>query len=229
MDEKLYSWDAHSDQPHVIRNKAAKRKLYLRGAIGSLKTLLTGLALPLVAVPLAWPLAWTRRKPGPHTINGLGLCVNPDNPLPEKRPVSDSELQELVQDLAVNHLLIRLPLAEIENLDRYIDFIHQFSNKEIVVNILQDRRHIDSPAMLRDSLEKIFAGLQQRVKYFQIGNAVNRRKWAFVSLDEYLDFFATAQQLRDAHYPQLKLAGGCIIDFELPNFARSVLHGKAIR
>ena len=43
MSNSFYKWDKHSDQPHVLRDKAFKKSLYKRGAVGTVKTLLSGL------------------------------------------------------------------------------------------------------------------------------------------------------------------------------------------
>ena len=102
-----------------------------------------------------------------------------------------------------------------------VAFIKSFKDCDVLVNILQDRRHIEDPLLLHKSLNAIFKALNTTVTHFQIGNAVNRRKWAFVSLDEYFQFFSVAQKLSDQSYPSLQLIGGSIIDFEPPNFART--------
>jgi hypothetical protein len=219
--DPIYTWDAHSDQPHVINNKAAKRVLYRRGFIGSIKTALMTLFIPVLGVRLLF----SRHTRSGQTIDLLGLCVNIDTPLLEKTPVSHKDLWQLTQELATDNLQIRIPLADISNLQRYVDLVAGFEDKHILITILQDRQHIEDPSLLHRNLERIFAALHDRVSHVQIGNAVNRRKWAFVSLDEYFQFFSIAQQLRDQRYPRLKLLGSGIIDFELPNFIRSLFHG----
>ena len=216
----IYTWDAHSDQPHVIRDKRAKRALYRRGLVGSIKTLVTTFLLPIIAIRI---LTQSRTRTA-KVIDIFGLCVNIDTPLPEKIPVSNDELWQLTDDLGVENLQIRIPLCDIDNLQSYVELALGFEGKQLLITLLQDRQHIEDESLLRHSLQQIFDALHHRVTYFQIGNAVNRRKWAFVSLDEYLHFFSVAQQLRDQSYPHLRLLGGGIIDFELPNFVRSLFH-----
>jgi hypothetical protein len=94
---------------------------------------------------------------------------------------------------------------------------------------MQDREHIENKTLLVKHLRSVFLSFSPYAKTFKIGNAVNRRKWAFHSLDEYFVFFRTAQRLRDSEFPQVELLGGSIIDFELPNFARSLLHFYPIK
>ncbi len=95
--DPIYTWDAYSDQPHVINNKAAKRVLYRRGFTGSIKTALMTLFIPVLGVR---PL-FSRRMQTGQTIDLLGLCVNIDTPLPEKTPVSHKDLWQLTQELGL--------------------------------------------------------------------------------------------------------------------------------
>ncbi|NNC54565.1 MAG: hypothetical protein HKO07_02455 [Pseudomonadales bacterium] len=135
----------------------------------------------------------------------------------------------MVADLGLRDILLRIPLADIDNLQRYLALAKALASRRLVFNILQDRRHIEDPALLRQSLQKIFTKFSNFGQDFVIGNAINRRKWAFVSLEEYFDFFAVAQRLRDAEFPGLRMAGGAIIDFELPNFSRATKPNRAIK
>ncbi len=220
-DRPLYQWDHHSDQPHVISDKQAKRRLYRLGAIGSLKTLIVS----LLALPAAW-LVKRLQAPAtlPFSASEIGLCVNIESDLAEKTSLGTQQLVEAISELGATSLLIRIPLAKSAQLQPYLDLADQLSGYSLLFDILQDRKHIENPDLLRADLRNIFSQFGKFSQQFKIGNAVNRRKWAFTSLDEYFRFFATAQQIRDAEFPGLKLLGGGIIDFELPNFARSVLH-----
>ena len=233
MSYKLYEWDKYSDQPAVIKNKRMKRSLYLRGMAGSLKTFVSALILPAVGISV---LLTKKTLIGSDTAEqdfGIGLCVNPDVPLPEKHPINTDDLISQVETLGVSHLLLRIPLADIERLDEYLDLAKRLCAIEkqpsLLVNILQDRRHIEDPDLFTKSLRKVFSSFSGLTKNFQIGNSVNRRKWSFVSLDEYFRFFSVAQKLRNWEFPNMKLIGGNIIDFELPNFARSVFHLHKIK
>lgn len=222
----IYKWDVFSDQPEIIKNKTAKRQLYRLGAIGSIKTFLAA----LLVTPLAFFIFLLGKRTLKHSkINNIGLCINIDQPLPSKAAVTSSQLQQLTEELGVDNLLIRLPLADIENLQTHIDFIKTFKNKNLLINILQDRRHIENPSLLHTSLKNIFTALDGTCSTYQIGNAVNRRKWAFISLDEYFNFFHTAQHLQQQEFPHIKLIGASIIDFELPNFVRSLFHLQPIK
>ena len=225
MGNENYPWDSFSDQPHVIKNKAYKRSLYKRGALSSLKTFLFLPILPIISLRL---LFIEKYRIG-QKINNIGLCVNVTETPGDQTHVTDEQTVALVEELGIEDLLIRIPLSDIENLDTYITFIKRFKGKRLLINVLQDRRHVEDLDRLKQSLRKIFEALSEQTKVFQIGNAINRKKWAFISVEEYLHFFSVAQTLRDEQFPEISLLGGNIIDFEVPNFARSIFHRKKIK
>lgn len=225
-DNHIYPWDPYSDQPAVIRDRRLRRKLYRKGAVGTIKTFISGLLLPLLSIPLLYKKRCILRT---TSLNSIGLCVNIESTLPGKHSVSTEQLVAMIEELGVERLLIRIPLADIQNIDHYIKFIQNFREKNLLVSILQDRRHINDPALLARSLQTIFTELDGIVQYYQIANAVNRRKWAFTSLDEYFDFFAVAQKVKQTNFAHVKLLGASIIDFELPNFTRALFHLRPIQ
>ncbi|HIQ15246.1 MAG TPA: hypothetical protein EYH38_06715 [Leucothrix sp.] len=124
------------------------------------------------------------------------------------------ETKALIDELRVENLLIRVPLSDIKNVQAYIEFAEQFSDKNILINILQDRQHIEDLDLLYQSLDKVFQQFSHLTTRFQIGNAINRKKWAFFSMDEYLHFYKVAFELKKQKYPALTLLGPPIIDFE---------------
>jgi hypothetical protein len=226
LDNSVYPWDPYSDQPAVIRDRRLRRQLYRQGVVSTIKTFIFGLLLPLLSIPLLYK---KRCSINTASIDSIGLSVNIESRLTEKYDVSTAQLVAMIEELGVKRLLIRIPLADIENIERYVKFIQHFRAKKLLVTILQDRRHINDPALLKQSLYTIFNALDGIVQHYQIANAVNRRKWAFTSLDEYLEFFATAQQIKQAHFPDIKLLGASIIDFELPDFTRALFHLKPVQ
>ena len=61
-----------------------------------------------------------------------------------------------------------------------------------------------------------------------VGNAINRIKWAFVSIEEYLKFYQTIQEIRDRNFPNIKLIGSSIIDFEYHFTVRTLFNSYPI-
>ena len=197
-------WDHYSDQPDIIRDKAFKKHIVRQTRWASIKMILSNLLLyPIVL------LYYFISRPKKHFVNTpvfFGMGVNLD-----KNP---QETPSLIEDLGVKSLLIRMPLSDIEKIDKYVDFAQSFKHKEILINILQDRRHVENLSLLKESLETIFEQFSAICNRFQIGNAVNRKKWAFFSMDEYLRFYQVAYQLKKNKYPSLTLLGPSVIDFE---------------
>ncbi len=215
MDLKnIFRWDAFSDQPHVIRNKEVRRHIYRHTRLAQLKLLLVNTAmLPLIMLRFALALIETKRPSSQHFF---GMSINYD-----KEP---QHTKALVEELGVRTLLIRFPLSDITKLDAYVAFIAQFQEYDLLINILQDREHIEDAALLRRDLTAVFDALLPFTCKFQIGNAINRKKWAFFSMDEYLRFYEVAQQLKQERYTQLILIGSSVIDFEYHYSVRTLFN-----
>jgi hypothetical protein len=196
-----FKWDEHSDQPHIIRSKIFKKFKkkthkyeYLRMFIGF-----------ILILPFAWIYQVTTRNKGHHDTQ-IGVGVNLDK----------GEAQfDLVQALGVKHLLVRMPLWEVENIADYVAFVKGFgADKIIMLNLLQDANQVGNQPLLKDRVMRIFTKFSPLVTEYQVGNAVNRSKWGFFAMSEYLNFYQTVQTVRDEYFPELKLIGPSVIDFE---------------
>lgn len=197
-----FAWDYYSDQPAIIKDKVLKRKMRKSALPSLIKTFLTA----LITLPIA--LLWIPFA-GRRTISGkefFGMGVNLDKE-PNTTPY-------LIEELGVQKLLIRIPLWEMERLHEYVAFIRSFEGKEITVALLQDREHITCTDMTRDHLIQIFEALEGICDTYVIGSTINRAKWGFFSVNEYLDFYAVAYELKQTRFPHLKLIGSNVIDFE---------------
>ncbi|MDD5159217.1 MAG: glycosyl hydrolase [Sulfuricurvum sp.] len=197
-----FAWDHYSDQPAIIKNKALKRAMR-RSALPSLiKTFL----IALITLPIALlliPFVRRRHISGEHFF---GMGVNLDKE-PNTTPY-------LLDELGVKKVLIRIPLWEMDRLHEYVAFIRSFSGKHITVALLQDREHITSPDMCRDHFIQIFKALDGVCDTYVIGSTINRAKWGFFSVNEYLSFYSVAYDLKLQRFPHLKLIGSNVIDFE---------------
>jgi|TARA_X000000950_G_scaffold38167_1_gene40705 hypothetical protein len=219
-----YSWDYHSNQPHVLNNKKLKRKIAFISWFANLKVLFAS-TYALFIGPFFYP---SNKDFFEKKIETFGLCVNLDKSVESQKIINNDELIEMIDELAVDNILVRIPLGDFENIEKYINFIKKLKEKEVLVCLLQDREHIENKLLTKQRLEHIFTRLSDKVKIFQIGNAINRKKWAFVSVDEFFSFFKIAYDLKRKKFPKIKLLGGNIIDFDLPFFARSIFHFKSI-
>jgi len=197
-----FVWDRYSNQPYPIKNRAYKKAMRKKNAFSYILLLLTNLIFFPIAL-MAMPFL-KGQKPNVKEFFGMGVDLD-----------KGKEQVGLINELGVKHLLIRMPLWQIDRVDEYVEFAKSFGgDKEILINILQDREHIEDKELLLKDIDTIFAKFSPFVKEFQIGNAINRTKWGFFSMDEYLKWFEQIQTLRDAKYPQIKLIGSSVIDFE---------------
>jgi len=201
MKNNPFPWDYDSDQPYPIKDKAYKKQMYKKGAFDMLLTLLTTLFLsPFIALRY---LFLQNKQPNTQTIFGMG--VNADK-LPQLSPA-------LIDELGVNRLLIRIPLYDMQNLRNYLEFVKSFPNKHITLNILQDRFHVENLESTKKNVECILEQFAPYVQAVQIGNAINRKKWGFASMYEYMRFYAAVAPLKKS-YPHIDFIGSSTIDFE---------------
>jgi hypothetical protein len=197
-------WDPYSDQPYVLGDKAVRSHIRRQSWFASIKLFITNtLVAPFVAIRY---VLGSRTKDAVSVDGFFGMGISID-----KAP---EETRRMIGELGVKKLLIRFPLDEMNRLDEYVDFVRSYSEHDILINVLQDRDHVECPDLLGRDLEAAFATLGPLCQAFQIGNAVNRKKWAFFNMDEYLRFYQTAYRLRNEKFPGLILAGPSVIDFE---------------
>jgi hypothetical protein len=228
-----FEWDHFSDQPKVIFDKAFKRRMRM----GYLADYLKMAATSAVVLPVAMlhSALFTRRVKRASTDIPAGGQESPALPIDlfgmgvslEK----GAQQVDLINELGVRHILMRVPLWDSERFPEYKAFAEAFcrEGKTIVVNILQDREHISDPTLLRKKAHQLFDSLSGSVTEFQIGNAINRMKWGFAAVEEYLQFFKVTQEVRDKSFPPLQLLGPAVIDFEYHFTVRALFNSHAVR
>jgi len=199
-----FPWDRYSDQPYVLK-KELKQELRRGHKIDYIKLITTN----LIFFPYLFARFYFKSKFHKRLIKTpkfYGLCVNLDKGVGQ---------YELVEELGVKSLQIRVFLNDIKNIDAYVEFAKGFGvDKEILITIIQDREHIENPKLLEADITTIFQKFKDITDEVMIGNAINRIKWGFVSIEEYLSFYETIQKIRDRDFPNIKLIGSSIIDFE---------------
>lgn len=197
-----YKWDNYSDQPYPLQDKSYKKKMR-KSQIGSLlKTFLTSLAIIPFSIIMT---PFVKRK---KIDSSEFFCLGVDF---ERNP---KETLEMIEELGVDRILLRIKLWEMEKLPLLKDFILLCKDKKITLKILQDREHIEDLSLWQKDLKTIFTSLNQYVDIFEIGSTINRAKWGFFSVDEYNHFYKVAYDLKISKFPHLKLIGSGVIDFE---------------
>ena len=215
MHKLPFSWDKFSDQPHIITDKKFKKSQKKKFFLEYLKMLFVF----MIIFPISF--VWQFLMCYPKAKMQLGIGVNLDK----------GDVQyDLVDELGVKELLVRIPLWDIARIDEYVDFAKGFgSDKNIMINILQDREHVDNLELLRTDIKIIFEKFQSLSSEYQIGSTTNRTKWGFFAVSEYLNFYQVAQRVRDQNFPELKLIGPSVIDFEYYYTASSLFNLKNIK
>jgi len=220
-------WDARSDQPDRMR-VAADKRLLRRIALGEYARTA---ALAACAAPL-WltgylRLAAGRRFPGAGAparqpwADFLGVAVSPGH--------EQARLRELIDELGVRRLSIRVPVWQRDNCEELMRFIAGFDDRRVLAVLCQDRGSVCDHQRWRADCRRIFAALPDNVDAVQVGNAVNRRKWGCAHIGEYLDLLAIAGAEHARSGRRTLLAGSAVIDFEPVATLRSLLHRRAVR
>ncbi len=201
-----FVWDDYSDQPYQIKDRTFKKMMRKREFFSIIKTF--WISLIFLPVSLLMMPFIKRKSVDADTFFAMGVNL-------DKEPLLTPQL---LDELGVEHILVRCKLWEMEKLNELNDFILSCKAKEVTVNILQDREHIDDLQLLEDDLRTIFSTLHPKgtahVTRFQVGSTINRAKWGFFSVDEYNRFYKTAYDLRNKEFPHLELIGSGVIDFE---------------
>lgn len=206
-------WDSYSDQPYRIPAELKPRisSAHLREYMATAATCL-GLTPAIL-----W--RYLNLKPSPAEIDVrafVGLSVSPDVRF-------DGAVAEMVAELGVEELLVRVPTWELNKLDDYARYLESFSGKRFLINVLQNRDTVRDIELWRGGLRKIFGTLQTFTPYFQVGNAINRTKWGCGNSGDYLRLLDAAEEIR-SEFPNIRLVGSSVIDFEPPVTLRTLFN-----
>ncbi|RLA64193.1 MAG: hypothetical protein DRQ78_06230 [Epsilonproteobacteria bacterium] len=215
--KKPFIWDKYSDQPYPLKDKTYKKRMRKKHIWDYVPLFLTNIILfPLSIILMPF-------FKGKEVVNEsfYGMGVDLDKGTVQK---------ELIEELGVKYLLLRMPLWEMHRVDEYVLFSQSFGeDKTILLNILQDREHIEDVALLTKDINTIFKKFCPFVDEYQIGHAINRSKWGFFSMGEYVKWYAKIQKIRDEKYPDLKLIGSSVIDFEYHYTIRTLFNFRRMK
>lgn len=207
-------WDSYSDQPRKLpaarKPRLAAANLVEYGKVG-------GTAIACLPVIL-WRYHTLRPTPAPPPPEQfVGLSVSPGE--------HDSAVADMVADLGVGQLLVRVPVWDLGRVDRYLRFTERFPHCRFVVNVLQNRASVLDPDGWASHLREIFTRFGPLAEAFQVGNASNRTKWGCAHSGEYLRLLEIADAVR-REFPGLRLAGSSVIDFEPLVTLRTLVNGR---
>jgi hypothetical protein len=196
-------WDPYSNQPCKLADES-KPRLSAANVAEYAKVSATA----LVSLPrLSWRFAAAQPAASKTpAAQFAGLSITPDDRYNE-------QIRDMVAELGVEELLIRIPSWDLEHLDTYLEFAGQFSSHRFLFNILQCRGSVTQPGRWERGLDDVFSRFKHLSGYFQIGNAANRTKWGCNHSGEYLALLEAAERVRAKH-PEVRLVGSSVIDFE---------------
>ncbi len=197
-----FNWDEYSDQAGLLKDKAFKKRMRKKALPSIAKTFLTS----MFVIPYSLIMTPFVKRKVVNSREFFSLVVDFQR---------EKELTlELIKELDVNVLLVRLKLWEMESLEELKSFLSECKDKKIILKIMQDRERIEDLELFKNDLNTIFTQLQEYVDVFEIGTTINRTKWGFFSVEEYSAFYKTAYDLRESKFPNIALIGSGVIDFE---------------
>ena len=208
------NWDSYSNQPYIIKDKELKREIYKKTLFDSLKLLFFNIFIfPTVFVIYILKLFNLHDKDDIHDIFAMGVS---------KENSTHHDISRL-KELDIKRVLIRFPMWEMDKISEYKEYIKQFNDFDVMINLMQCRKYIENHEALSKDVEIIFNTFKG-VSEYQIGTTINRKKWEFYSVDEYLRFFEVIKKVRDKKFPKIKLIGSSVIDFEYHFTLRSLFN-----
>ena len=197
-----FTWDDYSDQPALLKDRSYKKAMRKKEVFSIFKTFLISLVILPISL-MAMPFV-KRKEIKQSEFVTLGVDFERES----------SATLEMLDDLAVESILLRLKLWELEKLEDLKTFIQKNSHRKITLKILQDRENIEDLALLEKNLSLVFTVLEGLVDIYEIGSTLNRTKWGFFSVNEYSAFYKVAYELKQNKFPNIQLIGSGVIDFE---------------
>ncbi|MGB3961057.1 MAG: glycosyl hydrolase [Sulfurimonas sp.] len=197
-----YKWDDFSDQPYQLKDKEYKRKMRSHELFSLIKTFC--IALVMLPVSLVMMPFVRRKSIDSKSFFSMGVDFERE----PKRSI------ELLDELGVERILLRLKLWEMEKLESLKAFILANPQRKIILKIIQDTEHIQDLELCKKDMQTIFGSLENLVDIYEIGTTINRAKWGFFSVDQYLRFYQVAYALQQNEFQNIKLIGSGVIDFE---------------
>ena len=196
-------WDPYSCQPYKMKDEDKPRS-----GLSNLYEYAKVAGSNLIGLP-AITYQYLRLKPVPCQTAAdkfVGLSVMPDDQY-------NTAIEEMIDELGVKQLLIRIPSWDVAALDDYVRFMQRFPNQQFVVNILQSRYSVQNIGQWQRQVADIILACQDSTKTFWIGNAINRTKWGCAHTGHYFQLQEAVEELR-SEFSDLTLLGSSIIDFE---------------
>ena len=203
-----FRWDERHHQPHT--DMGTWEKFFAsRGDAGQFLRLL-GRNLARLGPTLRRYRELARREPPPHAVadHEFGIAVSPS-------PATWGRYLDRIRDLDARALLIRVPAWAPEPVFALHDEFARLraAGARFTFTLLQNRETVNDPARWGAFVRAAAACLGDLEPAFQLGHAVNRKKWGVWHPNEYLRLMAGAAAARE-EFPGIAWIGPPVIDFE---------------
>jgi tRNA A-37 threonylcarbamoyl transferase component Bud32 len=200
------AWDHLSDQPHQHASRLQRVGVRLAD-IGAHAREIGACAAALPRIARRYRQLQRAPRPAEVAFTGIGVALRP-------WPTAPEELLGTLEELGLRQVLIRLhPWADRHDDEESLARELVARGYELAFALPQDRQFVRDPSRWRSTLDEIAERFAPLGNYFQIGQAVNRSKWGLWRYDEYETLAAAAREAF-APYPDVKLLGPAVIDFE---------------
>ncbi len=211
------NWDHYSDQPYKL-SAAERGRIDADTALEYFKTLATGVALTPALLLRYFTLT---PRVDVDSDKFVGLSISP-------RSEWATVQQELVEELGVRNLLLRVPSWHANQLGQYAKVLERYPEHRFIINILQQRDSVERPLEWLRQVDSVLAQLPHNVTAIQFANAINRKKWGCRHTGDYLRLQRSVDELR-GDYPQYRFLGSSVIDFEPLSTLRSLFNFHRFR
>jgi hypothetical protein len=203
-----FRWDDRHHQPHTDMGKWEKFFASRSDAAQFLRLL--GRNVTRFG-PVVWryrALLHTPQAPQPVANDTFGVAVSPT-------PETWGRYLERIRDLDVRALLIRVPSWAPEPVFALHDELARLREEgtRFTFTLLQNRELVNDPERWGAFVCRAAARLGDLEPTFQLGHAINRKKWGIWHPDEYVRLMEAAAPARDAS-PSCRWIGPPVIDFE---------------
>ena len=212
-----FMWDCYSDQPAQLKDRVFKKQMRKKESFSLFKTIVIALFILPISL-LAMPFV-KRKEIDSKDFFSIGIEFDREPEL----------TLEYLQELNTSRVLLRVKLWELHKLEELKLFLQKLTDKKVTLKILQDRENIEDLKLLEDNLEQIFTTLHGLVDIYEVGSTINRAKWGFFSVNEYTRFYKTAYDLKISKFPNIKLIGSAVIDFEYHFTAHTLFNLSSYR
>jgi hypothetical protein len=208
-EKEMWVWDDRSGQAiSLLQRKDRARHFTLAGHGGIARPLLSHARSIWRAYKALLETCW--HTPVPMS-NRIGMTVHP-------HPTTWEREAPLLSGLGTVPVLIRFyahesPSEWTFNAQTARELHRQ--GHAISIALVQDRRAVREPARWRGFVDAVLGEVADFVEQVEVGHAINRVKWGVWDLNDYQRLLAGVAAAV-APWPDLKLMGPAVIDFEYP-------------